>query len=347
MRRKISRTESLTLSVAELIHVSKSANTRSSLFPTGMSLQEGDVQLWGIEAGGFVDSLSNPQEDQITTVCPLIDEPYVLLGCASGKLRSAALLGSSGSPAGGAREACSLQKLPYDGEPAAAQRQLKNVTLHTHIHCQSKGNPRLCGPRPGHDSPSASAVSPESMAGARGSIVALACSTAGNLHQVILVHSASSPLVWDLRQAPDLESKDLHAAGVYVSFTGCFQPCNQSMRELSVAYKQFCTVMYMTLLVQICPSASEMCNACRYKSVVVTTEAVLLPASAQAEPAPAAPRKMSWLPRARAQAAEPEQDAATCACWLGSRGDLFAVGYTSGVVRLYSIPDAALGATPS
>ena len=89
-----------------------------------------------------------------------------------------------------------------------------------------------------------------------------------------------------------------------------------------------------------------MSDVCRYKSVVVTTEAVLLPAPSQAEPALAAPRKMSWRPRARAQAAEPEQDAATCACWLGGRGDLFAVGYASGVVRLYSIPEAALGAMP-
>ena len=82
---------------------------------TAMSLQDGDAQLWGIEAGGFVDSLSNSGEDLITTVCPLFDEPYVLLGCKSGKMQAASLLGSSGSPAGGAREACSLQKLPYEG----------------------------------------------------------------------------------------------------------------------------------------------------------------------------------------------------------------------------------------
>lgn len=81
----------------------------------------------------------------------------------------------------------------------------------------------------------------------------------------------------------------------------------------------------------------------RYKAVVVTTEGVRLPASCKAESAPAAPRKMSWLSKAPMQVAEPEQDAATCACWLSSRGDLFAVGYASGVVCLYSIPDAALG----
>ncbi len=74
------------------------------------------MQLWGVEAGGFVDSLSNAVEDTVTTACPLYDEPYVLLGCKSGKIQAAALLGSSGSPAGGARETCSLQKLPYEGQ---------------------------------------------------------------------------------------------------------------------------------------------------------------------------------------------------------------------------------------
>ena len=80
---------------------------------------------------------------------------------------------------------------------------------------------------------------------------------------------------------------------------------------------------------------------CRYKLVVATTEAVLL--AHAAEPAAAPPRKLSWRSKAPAQAAQPEQDAATCACWLGAKGDAFAVGYASGVVRLYSIPELALG----
>ena len=62
-----------------------------------------------------MDSLTNDGEDTITAACPMHSEPYVLLGCRSGKLQAAALLGSSGSPAGGAREACSLSKLSYEG----------------------------------------------------------------------------------------------------------------------------------------------------------------------------------------------------------------------------------------
>jgi hypothetical protein len=76
---------------------------------------------------------------------------------------------------------------------------------------------------------------------------------------------------------------------------------------------------------------------------VATTEPVLLAGAAKAESAAAAPRKMSWRGRVPAAAEEPEQDAATCACWLSSRGQVFAVGYASGVVRLYSIPELALG----
>ena len=63
-----------------------------------------------------MDSLTNDGGDTITAACPMHDEPYILLGSKSGKLQAAALLGSSGSPAGGAREACSLSKLSYEGE---------------------------------------------------------------------------------------------------------------------------------------------------------------------------------------------------------------------------------------
>ena len=73
------------------------------------------MQLWGVEAGGFVDSLTNDGKDTITAACPMHTEPYDLLGSRSGKLQVAALLGSSGSLAGGAREACSLSKLSYEG----------------------------------------------------------------------------------------------------------------------------------------------------------------------------------------------------------------------------------------
>ena len=34
-------------------------------------------------------------------------------------------------------------------------------------------------------------------------------------------------------------------------------------------------------------------------------------------------------------------DAVTAACWVGARGDCFATGHESGLVRVWGIPDAA------
>lgn len=34
-------------------------------------------------------------------------------------------------------------------------------------------------------------------------------------------------------------------------------------------------------------------------------------------------------------------DAVTAACWVGARGDCFATGHESGMVRVWGIPEAA------
>ena len=75
--------------------------------------QEGDVQLWGVHAGGLLDSLTCT--DAVTAVAALAPEPYLVLGCRSGGLRVAALLDEAGAPADSAREAVSLSLLPYQG----------------------------------------------------------------------------------------------------------------------------------------------------------------------------------------------------------------------------------------
>ena len=52
----------------------------------------------------------------------------------------------------------------------------------------------------------------------------------------------------------------------------------------------------------------------------------------------------------RAEQEEPEEapggvyDCVTAACWVGSRGDCFATGHESGMVRVWGIPVAAAGA---
>ncbi|KAK9818994.1 hypothetical protein WJX81_004841 [Elliptochloris bilobata] len=73
--------------------------------------QDGDVQLWGVHAGGLLDSLTCA--DAVTAVAALVPEPYLVLGCRSGGLHVVALLDAAGAPADCAREAASLSLLPY------------------------------------------------------------------------------------------------------------------------------------------------------------------------------------------------------------------------------------------
>jgi hypothetical protein len=70
------------------------------------------VQLWGVHAGGLLDSLACA-DDKVTAAAALLPEPYLVLGCASGGLRVAALLDAAGAPADAAREATSLSLQPY------------------------------------------------------------------------------------------------------------------------------------------------------------------------------------------------------------------------------------------
>ena len=44
------------------------------------------MQLWGIEAAALLDSMPSG-DDLITAVEPLTEEPYLLLGCASGNIQ--------------------------------------------------------------------------------------------------------------------------------------------------------------------------------------------------------------------------------------------------------------------
>ena len=80
------------------------------------------MQLWGVHAGGLLDSLTCT--DAVTAVAALMPEPYLVLGCRSGGLRVAALLDEAGAPADSAREAASLSLLPYQGAPGCRASQL-------------------------------------------------------------------------------------------------------------------------------------------------------------------------------------------------------------------------------
>lgn len=51
------------------------------------------------------------------------DEPYVLLGCASGNVQVVSLLDSSGSLAMGAAHVNTLELQPFQGEPCCCSYQ--------------------------------------------------------------------------------------------------------------------------------------------------------------------------------------------------------------------------------
>lgn len=77
-------------------------------------LQEGDVQLFGLEDAGLLDNM--PVEgDTVTAAAALAADPYLLLGCASGAVRVASLLGADGQPAEAARPLASVEVKPYTG----------------------------------------------------------------------------------------------------------------------------------------------------------------------------------------------------------------------------------------
>ena len=79
-------------------------------------LQDGDLQLWGVAAGGLLDTLPNSGDEVVVLEPVQAQEPYVLLGCRSGRVQVAALLNESGGPATGAQEACALSLMPYNSE---------------------------------------------------------------------------------------------------------------------------------------------------------------------------------------------------------------------------------------
>ena len=77
-------------------------------------VQDGDLQLWGVAAGGLLDTLPGSGDEVMVLEPVQAQEPYVLLGCRSGRVAVAALLNESGAPATGAQEARTLCRAPYN-----------------------------------------------------------------------------------------------------------------------------------------------------------------------------------------------------------------------------------------
>jgi hypothetical protein len=78
---------------------------------------------------------------------------------------------------------------------------------------------------------------------------------------------------------------------------------------------------------------------CRYQCVVATA-AARHDAHVSGRPAADAGTGPG---RAAAEEGTPLDDPTASACWVGPRGDCFATGHLSGVVRVWGLPDSATG----
>ena len=78
-------------------------------------MQDGDLQLFGLEEGGILDNMPL-EDDHVTAVAAFEAQPYVLLGCASGAICVVALLAANGTTADGVGRINSMEMLPYAGE---------------------------------------------------------------------------------------------------------------------------------------------------------------------------------------------------------------------------------------
>jgi hypothetical protein len=86
------------------------------------------LELWTVDAAACLSddphlpaSTLTVQDDSITCVTPLEQQPYLMLGCASGAVRVAVLVNASGAPVMEARQARSLKLMPYLGEQLGQQ----------------------------------------------------------------------------------------------------------------------------------------------------------------------------------------------------------------------------------
>lgn len=64
-------------------HVKRRCNGREGF----RAVQDGEVQLWGVEDHGLLHSMQIGQGLRVSTLAVFRDQPYVLLGCEDGSIR--------------------------------------------------------------------------------------------------------------------------------------------------------------------------------------------------------------------------------------------------------------------
>lgn len=90
----------------------------NSIITAGVScyvivFQDGDLQLWSLSDGRLLESM--PFADPVTSVAIMHDEPFILLGCASGNVQVVGMLDSSGNSAAAAAPVHTLELQPFQG----------------------------------------------------------------------------------------------------------------------------------------------------------------------------------------------------------------------------------------
>ncbi|KAL0036450.1 hypothetical protein WJX77_008242 [Trebouxia sp. C0004] len=118
-------------SAQQAVHPSQRLDICSSCQRKELSC-EGDLQLWALSDGSLLESM--PFADPVTSVAVMQDEPYVLLGCASGNVQVVSLLDSSGSLAMGAAQLNTLELQPFqvDAEEMKGQGAVRCLMTRSH-----------------------------------------------------------------------------------------------------------------------------------------------------------------------------------------------------------------------
>jgi len=101
------------------------------------AIQAGDLQLWGLEERGLLDSL--PCADPLLALAAVPRAPYLCLGCESGALQFVQLNGGRGEPAEGVCEARSLEMLPYERKASQSRNLLAFLASNGRIARETGG----------------------------------------------------------------------------------------------------------------------------------------------------------------------------------------------------------------
>ena len=133
----------------------------------------------------------------------------------------------------------------------------------------------------------------------------LAAHSLGETHRLLIAYEHSPAVVWDLRWAnPTSLNRPLPGT------------CASTSKQTSISLPSAASLTF------------TMACVCRYQCVVARA---------------GSSRGASAAPDADEDRRHEDDGGVTAACWVGHRGDCFATGHESGMIRIWGIPEAAAG----